>query len=243
MCGIYMYEHKASHKKYIGRSTDIAKRKSAHKCRPSSCSLFDETLAKEGEDAFIFSVLEECTPDKLDEREKYWIHYYNCLKPNGYNILEGGNCYIGENNPWSKLTENQVKEIITLLEECKLTNKEIANLYNVIPNTIDSINNCHYWTHLHSYKSNIRQENLNKKTYPCSIHAGENNPTSKITEEKALEIIELLKYDSRSLAKLSRELDISLNILYDINRCKTWKHLHNYKSNVRNEARKEVVPI
>ena len=56
-------------------------------------------------------------------------------------------------------------------------------------------------------------------------------------------IINLLKYDTRSLTKLSQELNISINILYDINRCKTWKYLHNYKSNVRNEARKEVVPI
>ena len=71
----------------------------------------------------------------------------------------------------------------------------------------------------------------------------ENNKSSKITENQAIEIINLLKYDNRSLAQLSRELDISLNILYDINRCRTWKFLHNYKKNVRNEARKEMMPV
>lgn len=124
-----------------------------------------------------------------------------------------------------------------------MTNQEIADKYQVCKNTIDLINRCKTWCHLHSYNKNIRQECLDKRKFKHSTHAGESNHSCKITEEKALEIINLLKYDSRSLAKISRELDISLNILYDINRCRTWKHLHNYKSNVRNEARKEVVPV
>lgn len=68
---------------------------------------------------------------------------------------------------------------------------------------------------------------------------GERNGSNKITTEQAMNIIELLKYDSRSLAQLSRDLEISLDILYDINRCRTWKHLHGYKKNIRNEFRRE----
>lgn len=59
--------------------------------------------------------------DKLDEREIYWIDYYDSLN-NGYNIIHGGDCYHGENNIAAKLTEEQVKNIIKLLEDCKLTN-------------------------------------------------------------------------------------------------------------------------
>ena len=65
--------------------------------------------------------------------------------------------------------------------------------------------------------------------------------TNKITEQQALYIIELLKKDKRSLAQISRDENISLNIIYDINRCKTWKYLHSYKNNIRNEYKKEVI--
>ena len=57
----------------------------------------------------------------LNEREKYWIKYYNSNK-NGYNIAEGGNTppiLNGELNPNSKLTE---KDIINI--RCAYKNKE-----------------------------------------------------------------------------------------------------------------------
>lgn len=52
--------------------------------------------------------------------------------------------------------------------------------------------------------------------------------TNKITKEEAKHIIFLLEEDKRSLAQISRDENINLNIIYDINRCKTWRHLHNY---------------
>lgn len=36
-------------------------------------------------------MLEECIQNELDEKEIYWIAYYDTLCPNGYNILHGGN--------------------------------------------------------------------------------------------------------------------------------------------------------
>lgn len=241
MIGIYMFENINTHQKYIGQSINITKRKWEHYNTPSSCSKIDDLLLK-NKDEFIFTIIEECNIDKLDEREQYWIEYYDTIN-NGYNLIKGGNCYRGENNIQAKLDNNRVLEIIKLLEECKMTNKEIANLYNVSNNTVDLINRCKTWCHLHTYSRNIRQENLNKKTFSHSTFAGENNKSSKITEQQALKIIRLLEHDNHSLAQLSREFDISLNILYDINRCKTWKYLHNYHKNIRKEARREVVPI
>lgn len=242
MVGIYMFENKKNHKKYIGQSINIMKRKWEHIYSPSPYSKFDDILHQEGEDNFNFSIIEICSANELDEKEKYWITYYDSIK-NGYNLIEGGNCYRGQNNIQAKLNDNQVLEIINLLINTTLSYKEIADKYNVSYNTIDLINRCKTWCHLHNFTSNIRQSSLDNKACPHSTHAGEYNKSAKITETQALEIINLLKYDNRSLAQLSRELDISLNILYDINRCRTWKHLHNYKKNVRNEARKEVMPV
>ena len=84
---------------------------------------------------------------------------------------------------------------------------------------------------LHEYNENIR------KKFQGGTNCGELG-TNKITENEAKKIIHLLESDNRSLAQLSRDENISLNILYDINRCKTWKHLHNYSKNIRNEYRK-----
>lgn len=198
MIGIYMFENIYTHKKYIGQSISISRRKYEHYHNPSPNSYIDKALALHPEE-FIFSIIEECTANELDEKEIYWIDYYDSLN-NGYNMIRGGDCYRGENNIAAKLTEAQVKDIIKLLEECKMTNKEIADQYNIHINTIDFINRCKTWTYLHCYKNNIRQECLNQREKKHSTHAGESNRSSKITEQQALQIIELLKYDSRSLA-------------------------------------------
>lgn len=234
MIGIYMYENKQNHKKYIGQSTNIERRKKEHLLNPSPYSYFDKELKKIGENNFNFYILEECKPEELDQKEIYWIDYYDSYN-SGYNLCKGGQSYRGISNPLSKLTDKEVLQIIQLLEQHKLSNKEIGKLFSVSQNTIDGINRCQYWTHLHNYTTNIRQENLNKEKYPHSAFAGENNVTSIITEEQALFIIDLLEKDKRSIAQLSRDYSISLNILYDINRCKTWKYLHKYKTNIRNE--------
>lgn len=242
MIGIYMFENKNNHKKYIGQSININKRKWEHIYAPSPYSQFDDVLRQEGINNFDFSIIESCSADELNEKEKYWISYYDTIQ-NGYNLIEGGNCYYGENNIQAKLTNQQVLEIINLLLNTNLSYKDIANKYNVCYNTIDLINRCKIWCHLHNFTSNIRQSSLNNKEKPHGTNAGEYNSSSKISEKQAIEIINLLKYDERSLAQLARDLNISLNILYDINRCRTWKYLHNYKKNIRNEAKKEVVPI
>ena len=154
MIGIYMFENINNHKKYIGQSINITHRKWEHYNRPSSGCYIDKILAAKPEE-FTFSIIEECPVDKLDEREIYWIDYYDSIN-NGYNVIRGGDCYRGENNIGAKLTELQVKEIIKLLEECKLTNGEIAKLYQVHINTIDAINRCKTWCYLHSYEKNKR---------------------------------------------------------------------------------------
>ena len=237
MVGIYMYENKRNGKRYIGQSTNINRRKREHRDWPSPYSRFDMEMKSIGEDQFTFTVLEECSVERLDEKEKYWISFYNTTET-GYNLTPGGQSYRGEENPSARLKEEEVRQIIILLEEHKLNNGEIAERFLVCRNTIDYINRCKTWCHLHDYKKNIRQESLERDNSGHSTLGGENNPTAKITEQKAKYLISLLERDHRSLAQISRDESVSLNILYDINRCKTWKYLHNYKNNIRKEFQK-----
>lgn len=235
MIGIYKYTNKNNGKIYIGRSINIMRRKWEHLHNPSPYSYFDQILKSLGEENFNFEIIEECDIQELQEKEKYWIKYFkSCAldgEDNGYNLTRGGEEYKSEENPWAKLSEKEVKEIIEKLKNTKVSIQKIAKEYNVHYNTISDINRCKTWTWLHNYKINIREENQG------SLLRGELG-TNKITEKEAKYIIFLLEKDNRSLAQISRDENISLNILYDINRCKTWKHLHNYQKNIRNEFRK-----
>ena len=47
-------------------------------------------MRKYGIENFSFELIEECTQDELDDKEQYWIKYYDSFK-NGYNNTIGGN--------------------------------------------------------------------------------------------------------------------------------------------------------
>lgn len=241
MIGIYMYENKKDKKRYIGQSINIQKRKNEHLHGCKNTSKFDNFLRKIGEDCFVFSILEECSKEELDERERYWIKYYDTQNPEkGYNLTEGGQSQRGEENIQAKLTEDKVFEIIKLLEENKLNDSEIAEIYHVHRNTINNINRCITWAGSHTYEKNIRKE-YSLKNFKKGEKAGENNPTSKITEEKARQIIYKLERESTSCPKIAESLGVSLYIVEDIKRCRTWTYLHNYKKNIRKEYREGMI--
>lgn len=236
MIGIYKYTNKKNGKIYIGRSTNIIRRKWEHYHNPSPYSFFDQTLIKIGENCFDFEIIEECSVEELREKEKYWIKFYNCCvldnKQGGYNLTHGGEEYRSEENPWAKLSMVQVNEIIEKLINTKISIQNLAKEYNVHYNTISDINRCKTWAWAHDYQGNIREESQG------SLYRGDLNGTAVITEEVAKKIIEDIKFSNLSLAAIGRKYKVKDSLIYDINRCRTWKHLHNYSKNIRNECRK-----
>lgn len=237
MIGIYKYTNKDNGKIYIGRSVNISARKWQHLHDPSPYSYFDQTLVKLGEDKFDFEIIEECSIEQLQDKEKYWIKYYNCCaldnREGGYNLTHGGEEYRSDENPWAKLTMVQVNEIIDKLINTKKSIQDIAKEYEVHYNTISDINRCKTWAWAHNYKGNIREEAQG------SLYRGELNGTAKLKEEIVKKIIEDIKFSKLSLVEISKKYQVKDSLIYDINRCRTWKHLHNYKNNIRNEFRKD----
>ena len=98
MIGIYKITNKVNRKVYIGQSISIEHRWAAHKSTAfrKTSKEYDKPLyasiRKYGLDNFDFSVIEECQPAELNEKEIYWIKYYqsNDLSK-GYNLTPGGN--------------------------------------------------------------------------------------------------------------------------------------------------------
>lgn len=94
ICGIYKITNLKDQKIYIGQSVDIKTRWSNH-IKASlgidsiAHSKVHDVMAEEGIWNFTFELLEECSRDKLNEREKYYIDFY---KSNlyGYNLTKGG---------------------------------------------------------------------------------------------------------------------------------------------------------
>lgn len=96
MCGIYLIRNIITNKVYIGQSINIKQRWSEHKARafnPNNNCYHKPlylSMRKYGLEAFVFEVLCECSPEELDDKEKYYINQYDCIVPKGYNILPGG---------------------------------------------------------------------------------------------------------------------------------------------------------
>lgn len=94
MVGIYKITNTLNNKCYIGQSIDIKTRWAQHifegKRNTKKGKLYS-AMFQDGIENFTFEVIEECNKNLqiLNEREKYWIHYYDSFH-SGYNSTIGG---------------------------------------------------------------------------------------------------------------------------------------------------------
>lgn len=144
--GIYKITNLINGKIYIGQSVKIEQRWAKEKTRAFNPNEEEykyprsAAFRKYGLQNFSFEIIEECSIDKLNEREQYYIKYYNSLVPNGYNLTLGGSNAIGV-----KLDIAKVEEITILLKTTKLNNSELGHFFGVSENTICGINTGYYW--------------------------------------------------------------------------------------------------
>lgn len=89
MIGIYKITNQLNGKVYIGQSINIEQRWKQHKAETRRTAPLYLAFDKYGIDNFDFSVIEECPIEELDDREIYWISYYDSYNK-GYNATLGG---------------------------------------------------------------------------------------------------------------------------------------------------------
>lgn len=94
MTGIYKITNKLTNDCYIGLSVDIEKRWQRHKWaykQPKNNTHLYLAMRKYGIENFSFEVIEQCHKEELQDREIYWINYYDSYN-HGYNMTPGGEC-------------------------------------------------------------------------------------------------------------------------------------------------------
>ena len=139
LTGIYKITNKITNKVYIGQSVDIRRRWNAHisilnetnNNKKEKTTALHQSILKYGIDNFSFEIVELCTQDKLNEREKYWIEQYNSYLK-GYNETLGGEAF--------QFYPEYVDQVIDLLQHTDKTYQEIAEITNTSVQSIGNIN-------------------------------------------------------------------------------------------------------
>lgn len=145
MIGIYKITNKLNNKAYIGQSHNIEERWREHKLRSFSLGYYDynsclhKAIRKYGVENFSFEILEKCEPEQLNEREIYWIDYYQTFPVSsgkGYNQTAGGEGTVRENKGLSI--------IIYYLLNTNLSQTKIAELTGYAQTLVGGINSGKY---------------------------------------------------------------------------------------------------
>lgn len=133
MTGIYKITNKINGKIYIGQSCNIEKRLQDHKyhatCTSKPAHYIDRAIKKRGVDNFDYEVIEECKIEELNDREIYWIKYFDSSNSEkGYNLSLGG-----------KGVYKHSRDEISSLWDLGLSEKEISEKLDIPTTTLSTI--------------------------------------------------------------------------------------------------------
>lgn len=139
---IYKIENIVNHKKYIGLTNNIQRRRSRHftdlKCNRHDNSFLQKEYNIYGLENFSFEVIYngDCTYEEISDKEKYYIKEYDSYY-NGYNQNEGGN--FGPSNGGSHLTKSDIFNICAALEFCSRPGAILAKMFEITTTTVSRI--------------------------------------------------------------------------------------------------------
>lgn len=228
MVGIYRFYNVITGKSYIGQSIEIERRKHEHELcafrgnektnKQYNCSFY-QALREYGIDSFEFSILEICEEQELNEREIYWVSYYDSCN-NGYNMTYGGDRPFkeqdGEKHHNHKLTEKQVYEIRERYNNHEYVYDVYEDYKEIINKTgFHKVWNGYTWKKVHM--DVYTEENKEFHKWVRNSHPGRKTGTgSCLSKENIIDI--------RTRLKNGEEV---LDIWKDYN--KKMKHIQNFR--------------
>ena len=175
MIGIYKITNNLNNKKYIGQSRNIEKRFNKHRSESfnKNSSHYEyplyRAIRKYGIENFSFEIIEECKIEELNEKEEFWIKYYDSFF-NGYNQTLGGD---GSGLCFNK---DNVLKAFSLLETTDLIHKDIAEQCNMSVEMVQGINTGRYWRQEREYpiqkRTKERLEKIKENKNNCCIDCG-----------------------------------------------------------------------
>lgn len=250
--GIYKITNLINNKVYIGQAEDIYKRYNQHhkyEYKYHKYKLY-QAFIKYGLDNFKIEVVELCEPEEMNEKEIYWIQYYDSFK-NGYNMTLGGqNLAPNLHSPETEEKRRATREKNNSLKgenhpRAKLTNDEVIQIRQRYKDG-ESLNDIY-----EDYKELYKNKAVFSRIIMGRTYKNVGNQLSKdeirhcgtvITKETVLEIRRLFLEEDYSIKKLKEIYPNFKNSIEDIVHYRTFKNIKDNFENKRLRSHYRLQP-
>lgn len=132
---IYRLVNKKTGMTYIGQTMQpLKKRIQDH--RTCNKAFLGRSLRKNGIEGFYIEVLDTTKSiEELNDKEEFYIDYYNCIFPNGYNHKAGGNNHRMSEDAIRRGSQTQLGRKATLETKEKQRLARLKSVKRICPNT------------------------------------------------------------------------------------------------------------
>ena len=145
---IYKITNNVNGKIYIGKTERNIKIRWQQHCKDAKNPLkrfkLQEDILEFGKDCFTVEIIDKAeTEEDANEKEIYWIQYYDCRYPKGYNVSKGGN-----NGGSFKRVKNITtgEEFESMSEACRTYHRKIHALEQALDKPHRTCAGCHWIT-------------------------------------------------------------------------------------------------
>lgn len=208
---------------YIGQTVQKPRRRwrghlSKLRAHSHNNPILQNVFDKYGKADFIFEVIEECSVEEIDERERYWIAFYDSTnREKGYNLASGGSVQkkcsqetvekmkLSARGNNSKLTPEQVTEIKKSII-AGLSFTEIAQNFGVSGGCIYRIKILQNWAYVSpELNEELRNTNTSRRVKYLNSEEIENCRRRILNGEPAVNLARQYDFSYKRFLKIFHE--------------------------------------
>ena len=227
---IYIIKNTANDKVYVGQTiTPLEIRWKNHlsnaynvDSKDSHSMIIYLAMRKYGVENFYIEILEDNIPkNQLNKREAYWIKYYNSVRPNGYNILDGEQTNeLFYKNPIYQLDKKTLKIIDKFDSEAEaefVTGIKAGYISRVIRG-VQLTTGGYRWCKAKDYDDYIKNPptQTNGKNYYNKDYNFEINRTSKTILQIDPKTNQVIKEWYNGAGEISKEINKAVSGIYSV---------------------------